>query len=586
FRLSPPFNVISGFACEGFDIAGLEAVGRALAGLGKGDISMSRGKNIRIGLIDHSAYIQSHLGIHEDLVGQVTIIPSNRPITLLPDPIADPDHGTAVLGILAANSDNGLGIKSMAPKSEVFFFPASSLEDGGRTLAAMVDVVETFDPGDVVYIALGLGGEGPDGCGHLLSNQTNWLMAQMMTNAGITVVIPADNNACDLIANPQVGDAVTNDAGAIVVGANSPGLPFTRIGASNHCTTCSDIIGDIVHVSAWGAAVATLGTGDMWDGGDFGDPTNNYTNSFGYTSAAGAQIAALVARYQGLAKQMYGMPFTPRQIRGTENFTTVTGVFGLFHPDFLISQDNRSPAPPLGSPNGLECLGDFSFQEDPNRIAGFPDARGGAAWAIIGPHFGQSSRLVGMNVIRGKHIYGTRFALGAIDGNAVIVKSEFTNRDQKPAAVSPPDPTLRSIQYLASGQITDIVVDLEAELSVIEQLDVQYVLSSTTNTLVDFNLIIVELFDWTSRRWDFVGFEFTNPSDTLYISPVLFGVQRFVRALDDKVKVRIYTIGLGNLGTTGIAGAATSTYTARYDFVHIDIGVLPPGNQIEYPEPP
>ncbi|MCH7545957.1 MAG: S8 family serine peptidase [Planctomycetes bacterium] len=591
FRTRPSFlETISGFAGEGFDIPGLEAVGRALSGLqgNFGDISMSQGKTIKIGVIDHSAYIKDSfgLGIHKDLEDRVEIIPSDRPITMFPPPLTDPDHGTAVLGILAAIPDNGFGINSMAPESEVFFFPASSLEDGGRLLAAMVDVVENFDPGDVVYIPLGTGQFGINGCGLLLSDLSTWLMAQMLTNAGITVVIPADNNSCDLAANPQASDIDGSDAGAIIVGACSPGLPFTRIGASNHCSTCSDNTGDIVHVSAWGAAVATLGYGDMYDGGDTSDPTNNYTNSFRYTSAAGAQITALVARYQGLAKQMYGMPFTPRQIRGTENFTTVTGVFGLFHPDFLISQDNRSPAPPLGSPNGLECLGDFSFQEDPNRIAGFPDARGGAAWAIIGPHFGQSSRLEGMIVIRGKHIYGTRFALGAIDRNYVIVESEFTNRDQKPAAVSPPDPTLRSIQYLASGQITDIVVDLEAELSVIEQLDVQYVLSSTTNTLVDFNLIIVELFDWTSRRWDFVGFEFTNPSDTLYISPVLFGVQRFVRALDDKVKVRIYTIGLGNLGTTGIAGAATSTYTVRYDFVHIDIGVLPPGNQIEYPEPP
>ena len=589
FSGSPPFSTILGFGGEGFDIAGLESVGSALAGLGKGDKDMSKGKNIRIGVIDHSAYIQDvfGLGIHEELVGQVTIIPSNRPITLLPAPITDPDHGTAVLGILAANSDNDLGICSMAPESEVFFFPASSLEDGGRTLAAMVDVVETFDPGDVVYIALGLGVEGPAGCGHLLSNQTNWLIAQMMTNAGITVVIPADNNACDLIANPQVGDAVTNDAGAIVVGANSPGAPFTRIGASNHCTACTDGTGDIVHVSAWGAAVATLGTGDMWDGGDFSDPTNNYTNSFGKTSAAGAQITALVARYQGLAKQMYGMPLSPGQIRNkntgiddTENPTR-----GLFHPDFLFDQDGLPTA--LGIPNGLECLGDFSFLEDPNTISGFPDALKGAAWAIIGPHFGQGSRLLrNVAILRGKHIFGTHFALGAIDQNYLIVESEFTNRDQRPRDTTPSDPTLRSIRYFAAGQITDIVVDLEAEISVIEQLDVQFTLSTTTNGLVNFNLIIVELFDWTSRRWDFVDFEFTSLFDTDYVSPVIFAPQRFVRATDDKVKVRLYTLGLGNTGTTGIAGAARSTYTARYDFVQIDVGVLPPNQNIRFADPP
>lgn len=587
FGLSPPFGVISGFSGEGFDIAGLEAVGSALAGLGKGDITMSRGKDIRIGVLDFSAYIQDRpdLGIHEDLVGQVTIMPTNRTMTLLPSPITDPDHGTAVLGIVGANSTNNLGMISMAPNADVFFFPVSTLEDGGRTLSAMLDVVENFDPGDVVFIALGNGQFGTLGCGNFLSVNSHWLLTRMLTNAGITVVIPADNNACDLIANPQVGDANTNDSGAIVVGACSPGFPYTRLGSSNHCTTCDNETGDKVHVSAWGAAVATLGTGNMWDGGDISDPTNNYTNSFGNTSAAGAQITALVARYQGLAKQMYGMPFSPGQIRDTDDLDSVGAAVGLFNPELLWAQDNRI-GDALGTPNGLECLGDFSFAEDPNTIVGFPIAGAAAAWAVVGPHFGEGARLLrNVAVLRGKHLFGTHFALGSNDQNYLIIESEFTSRNDAPHPTSPPDPTHRSIRYLAAGQITDIVVDFETELSVIDQLEIQATISSTTNNVTNFNLIIVEMYDWTARRWDFVGFDSTVPFDAPYIFPAFFGVQRFVRSTDDKVKVRIYTIGLGNLGTTGAAGAVRSTYTVRYDFVAIDIGVIPGGNQIEHPLP-
>ena len=55
--------------------------------------------------------------------------------------------------------------------------------------------------------------------------------------------------------------------------------------------------------------------------------------------------------------------------------------------------------------------------------------------------------------------------------------------------------------------------------------------------------------------------------------------------MDNKVKVRIYTVSLGGEGSTGSAGTAGTTYTTRFDFVNLNVGIQPGNGQVDFPAP-
>jgi hypothetical protein len=465
----------------------------------------------------------------------------------------------------------------MAPRSSLFFFPAVTLQEGGRIPSAVVDAIETFNPGDVLYIALEGSGSPPgslptQGCDTFLDNPAQQILVTMAIDSGVIVVIPAGNDACEVSNAPEPR--------AIMVGAVSPWAPHTRTPASNH-------VGP--QVAGWGANVATLGYGELYDG-EFGDNsgfdplgtdlrpdplgldhTDDYTLRFAFTSAAGAQIAALTARLQGISKQFYQMPLSPDQF--------ITGVGGVsnrhvYHPDFLLDDENVRGADP-----GLECFGDVDPQEEPNFAGGWPEAATCAAWIIAGTHFGQGlANLQGLMVLRGNHIFGSYYALGSSDDNYVIVESEYTNRDQSGPL---DDRAAASVRYLASGQMTDIIVDINAgNQGMVSELTVIHEVATTVNPLTDTNLLIVELYDWTARKWDFVAFDTTTAEDVRREGSPLFNFQRFIRSTDQMVKVRLYTIGLGGRNSTSSTGGGATPYVTRFDFVDLDVGqVTPPGGQ-------
>ena len=91
----------------------------------------------------------------------------------------------------------------------------------------------------------------------MMSSPADWVFGRLIFDSGITLVVPAGNNAADVLGNPQIGNGLTNDSGAIVVGAVTPGFPYRRVGVSNHCSQCDDEVGDNVHVAGWGTGVIT-----------------------------------------------------------------------------------------------------------------------------------------------------------------------------------------------------------------------------------------------------------------------------------------------------------------------------------------
>ena len=89
---------------------------------------LSTGRGVRIALIDTGVD-----GQHPDLQGQIRHFEN-----LAPEPddhnVAD-IHGTAVLGVLAARPNNGIGIAGIAPDADIFAFRAC-WPDSPRALAA------------------------------------------------------------------------------------------------------------------------------------------------------------------------------------------------------------------------------------------------------------------------------------------------------------------------------------------------------------------------------------------------------------------------------------------------------------------
>jgi hypothetical protein len=568
FSFAGNVGAAPGYTGEGFDLAGMDNIGAILGGFSQGSVAAARGQGVRIGVIENGAYIEGGgLGVHEELVGRVQYV-APPGYDMLPPPFSDPNHGTAVLGIIGANPDNTRGIRGMAPNAELFFFPSVTDETGGRLLAAWVDAIDLFSPGDIILVPQTILGVQADACGMLLSRGANWVVARLATDAGIINVVSAGNNSCDLLENPQSGDGGVNgnDSGAIVVGATTPGSGFGRLPSSNHCNNCDNAAGDNVHVSAWGAAVTTLGYRDLFAGGISG----NYTNSFGYTSAASAQIASIAARYQGIAKGFYDVAFSPLQVRG-DGGDGLLFERGLFHPDFQVRQNIGEPAV-LGVVAGFECLGDLDPREDGNFIAGVPDAVAGAAWIVTGQHFGASAHLLqNVVVVRGNLINGSHFSLGAEDNNLLVVETEYTMRGISGTR------EVDGMNYLGSGQIADIVVDLRAELNTIQEMSVIHTVATTHNRNTSVVVMFTELYNWETRRWDFVNFNMTDPIQLQRTDLVNGNPQSYLRASDNLVKVRLYTLGLGGGLSTGITGGQGRPYDAKFDFLTLDVGDNGPG---------
>ena len=239
--------------------------------------------------------------------------------------------------------------------------------------------------------------------------------------------------------------------------------------------------------------------------------------------------------------------------------------------DFLLRQDLDAGGV-LGVMNGFECIGDIDPGEDANNVSGFPNVVEGARWVLIGQHFGESAHLLqNLIVIRGTRISGNHFSLGAEDDNFLIVESKYTLRSIGGSR------EVLGMFYLGTGQIADIVVDMQAELSTIDEMSVIHTVATTHSRNTSFVLMITELFAWEERRWDFINFNFTDPIKLRRTDQAFFSPQRYIRASDNLVKVRLYTLGLGGDLSTGSAGGQGRSYNAKFDFLVLDVGDVVPG---------
>ena len=228
------------------------------------------------------------------------------------DPFVSDNHGTAVLGELAADRDK-IGVTGLVPRAALTLVN-SAVDQAGACVWNLADAINlahrSLDAGDVLLIeqqARGASGFVP----------VEWLPAAYdaifsATSDGIIVIEPAGNGGKDLDA-PEYGSPFPRglpDSGAIVVGAGGapgceswPGAPRARIGFSTY--------GSRVDLQGWGECVVTTGYGDLYGG----TLNNYYAAGFAGTSSAAAMVAAAAAALSSVTEARTGEHLTSRRVR-------------------------------------------------------------------------------------------------------------------------------------------------------------------------------------------------------------------------------------------------------------------------------
>jgi hypothetical protein len=226
---------------------------------------------------------------------------------------ANIDHGTAVLGILAARND-GVGTTGIVYNSTIFV-AARQTAAGYNPAAAITLATATLRTGDIIVLEMQTDGPAP---GSADSVPIEWESASynailVAVGNGIIVVEAAGNGSQDLDASIfNTGHAPflpANDSGAIIVGAGAvPGGSDTdrsRLGFS--------CFGSTVDLQGWGENVVTTGYGDRYAA----DGMNSfYTATFNGTSSATPTVAGACAALQAHHKiTNIGAVLTPLEMR-------------------------------------------------------------------------------------------------------------------------------------------------------------------------------------------------------------------------------------------------------------------------------
>lgn len=533
--------VTCGFGGGGFDLAGV-VTKAATVGI---PATAAQGSLSRIGLIDFSI-----IEDHEDLVGKIAIEPGVTLVTADFGGTFNPDHGTAVAGILVA-ADNGIGITGMAPRSSLIFFPAvSASSPQGRLASALVAAGETLQVGDVLCIPLEVGG------GNTLATPTaNNLLLATVQNLGVTTVLPAGNGGYSTLT-PQSG--LNN---AILVGGVWPGYQVPPINAngtpssptypvcssygrwrgSNYSTTVG--VGGGIDVSAWATGLCTLGVGSLYRGTPApGDSANSraYQQSFEGTSGACAMIAGLATVLQSCAVAGVGTGVSPERMR--QIMADQVYVDGVLQTDSLgnpvrfpndptsILQCDYFDRTQLGALPGTAsnlpfaiASGDFVPFGSPsyvqaNPVGGFPKAISCLRETLFTQYF-PGGITFGVDIVTGVPLFGNTFSVANFDGGFLKIGASRRGRGNTGAGFG------RPLVYASSGLMTDVQVRGVLPISDPEEL-FQLVFRAwgrtstgaavmSADSISGQALTLAYVYDGVANRWRYLDFGFVaaaNPN--------------------------------------------------------------------------
>jgi hypothetical protein len=238
------------------------------------------------------------------------------------------NHGTAVLGQIAAAGTGDFGVRGAAVELAEFYvashyrrqlkpnepptlanpFPGTN----GHVAAAIVNCLigpasspSPLGTGDVLLLEIQRGRLPTE------IDEADLDAIRLASAAGIVVVEAAGNGNFNLdrCVDPQTGRTLQRgaagfvDSGAILVGASFSALPHDRAPFSNY--------GSRVDCYGWGEGVTTCGYGDL-SGASTAD---FYTNTFNGTSSAAPIIAGAAALLQCLHRLRTGNPLLPAAMR-------------------------------------------------------------------------------------------------------------------------------------------------------------------------------------------------------------------------------------------------------------------------------
>lgn len=464
-------------------------------------------------------------------------------------------HGTNVLGVIAA-ADNGFGITGMAHGAQTYFYPSVSVEEGYRGQTAVLKALEELDGGDIICLPWGLAAGAPSvqQFQPLTADAAFAQILALATGLGIMPVLSAGNSggeiegtgiapdvtivgACtpgNLVEGTLAGGARLAEIDALIgceANLNSVVVEPARVLSSNFTAEDPQTADQIVHVMGWGRDVMTTGSSvfpnisvapdaevRLWIGTNGAPPSNGpgnlqvnrlreYTQNFGGTSAAAAMIAAVAANIQGAAKQFYGLPLAPAQVRNLMRFG---------------NNFDQCPVPAgqIGSYPNLAALGP----------------------AILTTDFWDGNQ-TNMIVHTGGQLIGyawNNFQIRALDQNYLRLVAQRRNAGQ----------TVAGLTYLTTGLTTDVQATVEVDLlsptEEVENIGVSAVSRATRN----FVLMGLFVKNFDTGRYEMLGVDFINPVPNLYgfDLPDLGNYSPYIKSGTNEIEARVWTVGLGAVG--------------------------------------
>jgi hypothetical protein len=439
----------SGYRGGGLDLSGYDEL---LGQLGVNAATRGHGQSVKIAVIDRSAYLE-----HEDLKNVIRAEPGQTQILIDQDPM-DPNHGTAVLGVIAAER-NDFGITGIAYGSTVTFYPSVSVEESERLVNAIQAAILDMGEGDILCLPIGVGGN------TIVSSPTVNAWVRFAESLGIITICSAGNGGVAINPGAQDSGAIivsacwpgyrigTAPAFSAVPGGNGagglPGFNYCRFQQSNYDP--AELLPNAPPpstVSGWGTGVTTCGYGDLFRGDSpSSDPLQvdrlrTYTSgqSFEGTSAACAMITGWCARLQSFVKTFYGIPLSPLQMRSA---LQANGNF--FQQCGLPYGADLFP----GYPENCEQFGDVVAGGEAARIGGFPRTRNTVSW-IIANTFSSEPNPVSFTIITGALEGGTQYSIRAPDNNSLKIGSLQRRAGNRGQGFGAP------LLYPATGATTDV----------------------------------------------------------------------------------------------------------------------------------